>query len=394
MEIILEKHEQLPLILKETDIDCWLVFVRETSLNPDPVMDLVVGSDVVWISAYVFYTKGDKFSKTAIVGNLDAFKEQKKGIWDEVIPYKEGISTPLSKLISEINPTKIALNYAIDEIAADGLSHGLYLKISEILEDKKDRFISSEPIIRAIRGRKTKTELELISKACEITEGINKQVSSQLRTGISEIDIQQLFRKSVKDYDVKEAWNKKGCPAINAGPDKEFGHVGPSEDSFTKQGHTLHNDFGVKYRGYCSDLQRMWFFGNEDEIPEELMHAFETVRQAIIKVAKFIKPGVTGYSVDKIARDFVKLRGYEEYGHATGHHIGRHSHDGGLILGPLWERYGDIPKGLVEEGNIFAVELHVKTQHYGTVSLEENVVITKDGCRFLVPPQEKLFLIS
>ncbi|MHA2172409.1 MAG: M24 family metallopeptidase, partial [Candidatus Kariarchaeaceae archaeon] len=257
MKIILEKHEQLRLILKETDIDCWLVFVRETSVNPDPVMDLVVGGSVVWISAYIFYTKGDEFSKTAIVGNLDAFKEQKKGLWDKVIPYKEGISTPLSELISEINPTKIALNYAIDEIAADGLSHGLYLKISEILADKKDRFISSEPIIRAIRGRKTKTELELISKACEITEGINKQVSSHLRTGISEIEIQKLFRKGLKDYDVKEAWNKNGCPAINAGPDKEFGHVGPSDNSFTKQGHTLHNDFGVKYRGYCSDLQRM-----------------------------------------------------------------------------------------------------------------------------------------
>ena len=394
MKIILEKHEQLRLILKETDIDCWLVFVRETSVNPDPVMDLVVGSDVVWISAFIFYTKGDKFSKNAIVGNLDAFNEQKKGIWDEVIPYKEGISTPLNELISEINPTKIALNYAIDEIAADGLSHGLYLKISEILADKKDRFISSEPIIRAIQGKKTKTELELISKACELTEEINRQVSSQLRTGISEIEIQHLFRKWVKNYDVKEAWHQERCPAINAGPDKEFGHIGPSEDSFTKQGHTLHNDFGVKYRGYCSDLQRMWFFGNEDEIPEELMHAFETVRQAIIKAANYIKPGVTGYSVDEIAREFVKSRGYEEYGHALGHHIGRHAHDGGLILGPLWERYGDIPKGLVEEGNIFALELHVKTQHYGTVSLEENVVITKDGCRFLVPPQEKLFLVS
>ncbi|MHA2329616.1 MAG: M24 family metallopeptidase, partial [Candidatus Hodarchaeales archaeon] len=392
MKIIREKHAQLPTILKETNIECWLIFVRETSVTPDPVMDLVVGSDIVWASAFIFYTKGEKFFKIAIVGNFDAPNEQKKDLWDEVIPYKEGISIPLKELISEINPTKIALNYAIDEIAADGLSHGLYLKISEILTDKKDRFISSGPIIRAIQGRKTKTELELISKACEITEEINRQISTQLRSGMSEIEIQQLFRQGLKNSSVKEAWQRESCPAIDAGPDKEFGHIGPSEDSFTKQGHTLHNDFGVKYKGYCSDLQRMWFFGNEDEIPEELMHAFETVKQAIIEAADYIKPGMTGYSVDKIARDFVISRGYEEYAHALGHQIGRHAHDGGLILGPLWERYGDIPRGTVEEGNTFTLELHVKTQHYGTVSLEENVVITKDGCRFLVPPQERLYL--
>ena len=58
------------------------------------------------------------------------------------------------------------------------------------------------------------------------------------------------------------------------------------------------------------------------------------------------------------------------------------------------ERYGDTPKGLVEEGNIFTLELYVTTKNYGTISLEENIVITKDGCRFLIPPQEKFILIK
>ncbi|MFW9856212.1 MAG: M24 family metallopeptidase [Candidatus Thorarchaeota archaeon] len=394
MQIIREKHALLPFILKENAIDCWLVFVRETSVNPDPVMDLIVGNDVVWISAFVFYTKGETFSKTAIVGNFDAPHEQQKGIWNKVIPYKEGISGSLTDLIGAINPKKIALNYAVDEISADGLSHGLYLKLSEILADKTDCFTSAEPIVRAIQGRKTQTELDLITRACEITEEINRQVSSQLSPGMSEVDIQQLFRQGMQKFGVKEAWQKESCPAIDAGPDKEFGHIGPSADSFTKHGHTLHNDFGVKFQGYCSDIQRMWFFGTEAEIPKELLHAFETVRQAILKAADAIKPGMTGYAVDQIAREFVKSQGYEEYAHALGHQVGRHVHDGGLILGPLWERYGDTPKGVVKEGNVFTLELNVKTQHYGTVSLEENVVITKDGCRFLVPPQKKIITVT
>ena len=74
--------------------------------------------------------------------------------------------------------------------------------------------------------------------------------------------------------------------------------------------------------------------------------------------------------------------------------FGTQAHDGGVILGPLWERYGDTPKGLVEEGNVFTLELNVKTQNFGTVSLEENIIVTSEGCEYLVPPQKKFIFIT
>ena len=148
------------------------------------------------------------------------------------------------------------------------------------------------------------------------------------------------------------------------------------------------------YKGYCSDLQRMWYFGREEEVPQELLHAFETVQHAILKASNFIKPGITGTSVDKIARDYVISRGYEEYSHALGHQVGRQAHDGGVLLGPLWERYGDTPKGVVEEGHVYTLELHVKTKNFGTVSLEEMIVITNNGCNFIVPPQNKFICVN
>ncbi|MFX0173061.1 MAG: M24 family metallopeptidase [Candidatus Hodarchaeota archaeon] len=394
LEIVREKHEQIPIIMIECNIDCWIVFVRETASNPDPIQGLIVGNDVVWESAFVFFQTAEKISKIAIVGNFDAPAEKQKQIWDEVIPYTEGISKILADLIAKINPQKIALNYSLDDVVADGLSHGLFIKISTILSDKKDLFTSSAPIIRSLRGRKTKKEIELITKACEITEEINNAITLLLKSNMSENKIQQLFHDEMERNGVTEAWQRVSCPAIDTGPDKEFGHIGPSSNSYTKQGHTLHNDFGVKYHGYCSDIQRMWFFGARDEIPEELKHAFSTVHQAILKASDYIKPGVTGYSVDKVARDYIVSQGYEEYAHALGHQIGTQAHDGGVLLGPLWERYGDTPKGLVEEGNVFTVELHVKTKTYGTVSLEENILVTKDGCEFLVPPQEKYILVE
>ena len=87
ISIVKEKHTQIPNIMEETGIDCWLVFVRETAGNPDPVMKLATGGDVVWESAYIFMNNKEGFSKTAIVGEYDAPPEENKGIWDNIIPW-------------------------------------------------------------------------------------------------------------------------------------------------------------------------------------------------------------------------------------------------------------------------------------------------------------------
>ncbi|MHA2041702.1 MAG: M24 family metallopeptidase [Candidatus Thorarchaeota archaeon] len=120
---------------------------------------------------------------------------------------------------------------------------------------------------------------------------------------------------------------------------------------------------------------------------------FETVRDAIQASADWIRPGVVGYEVDTIAREFVKDRGYEEYQHGLGHQVGRQAHDGGTLLGPQWERYGDTPMGIVEVGNVFTLELHVATKNYGQVSLEEDILITRKGCEFISRPQKELICI-
>ena len=227
-----------------------------------------------------------------------------------------------------------------------------------------------------------------------MTKGIYERIGSQVKVGMAETEVQKIFLDEVDKLGVVTAWQAHSCPAVDAGPDKEIGHAGPKPDIKVLEGHTLHYDFGVKLHGYCSDIQRMYFFGKEEDIPEELIQSFETIHGAITQAAEFIKPGVKGYEVDKIARDYVIERGYEEYGHALGHQVGTKTHDGGTLLGPLWERYRDIPKGLVEENMVFTLELNVKTKNYGYVSLEEDIVITKAGCKFLIPRQEKFITIE
>jgi Xaa-Pro aminopeptidase len=67
-------------------------------------------------------------------------------------------------------------------------------------------------------------------------------------------------------------------------------------------------------------------------------------------------------------------------------------HDGGTMLGPRWEKYGKTPEGIVEPGNVFTLELGVPTDA-GYIGLEEDVLVTEQGCSFLSSFQRELMLI-
>lgn len=390
--IVQEKHKQVEMLLAEYQIPCWLVFTRETEVIMDPVLPYISEGVVVWESAFVFSLKSNQFKKVAFVGNFDVDAFLGTGLWDKVIGYTQGIAASLRAYFDELNPEVIALNYSSSDVSADGLSHGLFLRLREILPDFNSKFISAEHIIADLRGVKSKTEQRLIKEAVQLTESINQYITSTLRVGLSEIEIQNMFHNYMDKLEVKESWQRKSCPAIDAGPEKNFGHVGPTSLK-TRKHHSLHNDFGIKLKGYSSDIQRMWYFGSPESVSPELRHAFDTVKEAIRLAAKNIKPGMKGYEVDSIAREYVVAQGYDEFSHALGHQVGRATHDGGTLLAPMWERYGASPSGIVKEGQVFTLELHVSTKNYGMVSLEEMIVVTATGCEFIIPPVEDFIYI-
>jgi Xaa-Pro aminopeptidase len=358
----------------------------------DPVLQIVLGSDLVWQSALIFTKDGEKL---AIVGNFDADGVEDLNLFDRIIPYTQSIRKTLLGELERINPSRIALNYSRNDVASDGLTVGMRELLQEYLQGTPflKRFVSAEPLIGRLRGRKIPAEVSRIQKAVGITEQIFTDAEGYLRVGLTEQEIHRFFHQRMREYGVTSAWEAERNPATDAGPDKQFGHAGPTKNK-TKAGHLLHFDFGVVYQGYCSDIQRMFFFGEEKSIPEEIQTAFETVRDAISAAAQFIRSGRIGHEVDAVARSFIQNRGYEEYQHALGHQVGRNVHDGGTLLAPLWDRYGESPRGVVEAGNVFTLELYVTTKNFGQISLEENIVVTKTGCKFLSTPQRELICIT
>src|SRR5690606_33009096 len=127
-------------------------------------------------------------------------------------------------------------------------------------------------------------------------------------------------------------------------------HRAPGDDRL-EPGDLLILDHALEHQGYHSDLARTVYVPREGEAepPAAERAAFASAKQAIEAAFAALRPGAKGYEVDRAARDVHLANGYPEISHATGHQVGRHVHDGGTILGPRWERYGDAPYGEAEE---------------------------------------------
>lgn len=395
MPLLEEKIEQAIHILDELGLDAWLTFVRETTESPDPVLPLILGQSLTWQSALLLTRKGDRI---AIVGTHDAEAVRATGSWKQVLGYIQSIRGPLENTLHRLDPKSIALNYSVDNVKADGLTHGMYLLLEEYLGETPywNRRTSADGIITALRSRKTPAEIERITKAIRTTEEIYCRVAGFAKPGTSERAISDFMHDEAAKRGLGLAWDRAMCPIVTTGPDSMSGHALPSDSLPIRPGNIFHLDYGVIENEYCSDLQRSWYVPKDGETapPEDAQRAFDTVRQAIENAKAALKPGVECWTVDAAARKTVVDAGYEEFDHATGHHVGRSAHDGGGVLGPKWERYGRTPMAIVEPGHVYTLELGINLPDRGYLGLEEMVVVTKDGCEYLSHPQMELWILG
>ena len=391
--LIQEKVAQAKAILKEFNVDCWITFVRESEINGDPTLDFLLGVPVTWHSAFIITSAGQSF---AIVGKYDHQTVADTGAYDDVQSFVEGIHDLFIARMKALNPSAIAINYSQGSEICDGLTHGMYLTLCEMLAEIgfEDRLISAEPVVSALRQRKTATEIERIRAAITATENIFEDVASFIKPGKSETEIADTMKGRARSAGFALAWGEAACPAVFTGPDTAGAHYAPT-DRQVAPGHVLNMDFGLRYQGYCSDLQRTFYIcrQNETSAPDAVLHGFDTIITAIELARNGLKSGVLGHEIDAIARQHLIANGYDEFPHGLGHQVGRFAHDGTALLGPPWEKYAQKPFQPVEAGMVFTLEPRLTVPDFGVVTVEEMVLVTDHGAEYLSTPQQRLWLI-
>lgn len=380
--------------LRDEKIDMWIIAGQESATNTEPILAVMSDAEFIGCTALIFCKDG---SSTAVCTPIDFNGYVHHGVFDEVIAFPVSFTDTLAEVILKKKPEVIALDYSLENPSADGLSLGMYHLLEEAFKkaDYQGKIVSAENIIVRVRGIKSEEEISKIRKACLEAEKIFNDAKSFIKPGMNCKDVYAFFQNEVERKGFGWSWPKSCNPGVFSGDGCPGGHMG-APDFPISRGDVVNIDFGIVVEGYGCDLQRMYYVLKEDEseAPEDIVEAFNTVRDGILLAAKALKPGVTGLEVDTVAREYITGKGYEDWNAALGHQMGRVAHDGGPLLGPEKPRYNkdELIRTPLFENMVFTLEPGIPTRA-GRIGLEEDVVVKKDGAEFIVPPQKELYLI-
>jgi len=226
---------------------------------------------------------------------------------------------------------------------------------------------------------KDKTEISMIQKAVDISDTAFERILGYIRPGLRESEI-----RAELEYQMLCLGSE--VPAfetiVASGYRSAMPHGAASEKKINR-GELVTLDFGACYKGYVSDITRTIIVGKADQRQKKI---YNIVLKAQLLAIKKIKAGVSGYLVDKAARDHIKKSGFDKYfGHGTGHGIGIfiHSKPG---VGP---RSQDI----LAKGMVITVEPGIYLPKWGGVRIEDDVVVTTTGCGVMTKAPKNLLQV-
>ena len=389
--VVMDKYAQVAQVLREKNIGLWLLMGRETVDICDPGLRLVLPTNIMGVSAFFFTPDG---GKKALVRRQDVSGVEENGVFDRVVGYGDDFDDLLRQMITEIDPNVIDINVDLYDAMTDGLTTGLYLRLMQDLKGTPyaDR-ISYGQAIRSIRGRKCAGEIEQQRQVLKLLNQVCAELQEKVHVGTTEEDVYDYCQAFMKEHGMVGSWENSCCPLVHAGARSNQGLVHPGKNPI-RPGDTFHLSFGAKRNGYATDFQRTWYVFDEGEkqIPQEVQHAFDTIRNVIETVRTTMRPGIEGRQVDEIAREMMEKAGYT-YSRGSGHSVGMALHDGCFQLCPDSRVLGDLPARKLEAGNVFTLEFFCDTSH-GVVAMEEMIQLTENGGDYVYLPQTELWTLN
>ncbi|MEM0133969.1 MAG: Xaa-Pro peptidase family protein [Thermoplasmatales archaeon] len=276
------------------------------------------------------------------------------------------------ELLKEVtkDTTFIGINYS-------GLTHADFLSLRDKLPDKE--FVDVGDSISNLRQIKSEREIAKLKEAARIVSVVGDAIPGMLKEGMTENELAARVNYEM----MKNGASSPSFDTIAAfGPDAAEPHFSGGIRKL-KKGDVVLVDFGAKYERYCSDMTRTCFFGRPEKEMEEM---YETVLKAQDAGFKAIRSGENGKVVDGAARkviDSSKFKG--KFIHSLGHGVGLNVHDHPAL--------GSQTDFFLKENMVVTVEPGVYIPNKGGVRIEDDVVVTKNGCQIITTASRDLQIV-
>ncbi|HXX36665.1 MAG TPA: Xaa-Pro peptidase family protein [bacterium] len=227
-----------------------------------------------------------------------------------------------------------------------------------------------------VRWIKDAREIAAIERAAQISDAAFAHILTWLRPGTSERDAAVEFETFMR---------RTGAEGLSfdlvfaSGPRSALPH-GRATERVLQPGDFVTLDFGPVYEGYTSDCTRTVVLGRPDDRQREV---YAIVLEAQRRAIESVRTGASSRAVDGVARAVIEAAGFgDAFGHGLGHGIGLEIHEG-----PSLSPRMDVP---LEPGMVLTIEPGVYLPGWGGVRIEDDVVVTADGCRVLTHAPKEL----
>ena len=281
------------------------------------------------------------------------------------------------------------------------LNRNIHSRATKVVQTRDDRFKTKitnkypnkkikelAPILHEMRVVKSQKEVELINKACKITEKGFRRILPIIKPGIMEFEIEA---ELIHEFIVSRSRRFAYQPIIASGKDSCVLHY-TANNKACREGDLLLMDFGAEYANYASDMTRTVPVNGRYSLRQK--NVYNSVLRVMKSAIKMLTVGTLLKEYNKqvgilMENELVKLGVldnhdikkqdaknplYKKYFmHGTSHYLGLDVHDVGSLEWPI------------KAGMIFTCEpgIYLPNENIG-VRLENDILITDDGQKDLM----------
>lgn len=240
------------------------------------------------------------------------------------------------------------------------------------------RLLPLEPVTGGVRAIKDAREIDALRAAAGATDRGYAALLREPLEGFTERAVAARLANLLRSEGLEEPF-----VSVASGPNAAFPHHVTGE-RVIRRGDGVLFDFGGRWRGYLSDVSRTVAISEPSARLREV-HAAVAAAQAAGLAA--LRPGARLGDVDAAARGSLAAVGLAEaFTHRLGHGLGLEIHE------PPYLRGGNDQRA--ETGHVVTVEPGVYLPGELGVRIEDDVLVTRDGCERLTRAPRELLVVA
>lgn len=232
--------------------------------------------------------------------------------------------------------------------------------------------------VETLRAIKDANEIAQIRQAVSFAENAFEEFCTKIRGGSTEKELADVMEACVR----KAGGRNTSFPTIVAAGERSALPHAPVSDKRVEDGGFLLLDWGASGRLYKSDLTRILVprtnlasFSQSSVAKLQAVH--EVVLRGQRRALELLRPGAVGHDIDLAVRGVIVEAGFGKhcYGHGLGHGLGLQVHEAPSLR--------PNSQSVLAPGMVVTVEPGIYIPGWGGVRLEEDVLVTADGCELL-----------